>query len=89
MRARALARRFYNLVLYPRIRQDFEETKKLNYHLYMALKKSLYKPAAFFKGILLPLCEVRGVPASHASARLRPLTSARARNARREPLPPP
>ena len=23
----------------------------------MALKKSLYKPGAFFKGILLPLCE--------------------------------
>ena len=23
----------------------------------MALKKSLYKPAAFFKGLLLPLCE--------------------------------
>ncbi|KAJ1931982.1 snoRNA-binding rRNA-processing protein, partial [Linderina macrospora] len=29
----------------------------LNYHLYMALKKALYKPAAFFKGILFPLCE--------------------------------
>lgn len=23
----------------------------------MALKKALYKPAAFFKGILVPLCE--------------------------------
>lgn len=23
----------------------------------MALKKALYKPAAFFKGLLLPLCE--------------------------------
>lgn len=23
----------------------------------MALKKALYKPAAFFKGILFPLCE--------------------------------
>ena len=23
-----------------------------------ALKKSLFKPAAFFKGFLLPLCEV-------------------------------
>ena len=46
-------------MLLPRIREDFRETKKLNYHLYMALKKALYKPAAFFKGILLPLCEVR------------------------------
>lgn len=25
----------------------------------MALKKALYKPAAFFKGLLFPLCEVR------------------------------
>ena len=32
--------------------------RKLNYHLYQALKKAMYKPAAFFKGILLPLCEV-------------------------------
>ncbi|WVF68914.1 hypothetical protein IAT40_003688 [Kwoniella sp. CBS 6097] len=30
---------------------------KLNVHLYEALKKGLYKPAAFFKGILFPLCE--------------------------------
>lgn len=51
------AQRFYNLVLLPRIRDDISEFKKLNFHLYMALKKALYKPAAFFKGILLPLCE--------------------------------
>ena len=51
------AQRFYNLVLLPRIRDDISEYKRLNFHLYMALKKSLYKPAAFFKGILLPLCE--------------------------------
>lgn len=53
-----MAQRFYNLVLLPKVRDDFRESKKLNYHLYMALKKSIYKPAAFFKGILLPLCEV-------------------------------
>ena len=51
------AQRFYNLVLLPRIRDDISEYKRLNFHLYMALKKSLFKPAAFFKGILLPLCE--------------------------------
>ncbi len=51
------AQRFFNLVLLPRIRDDIAEYKRLNFHLYMALKKSLYKPAAFFKGILLPLCE--------------------------------
>ena len=31
--------------------------KTLNYHVYRALKKSLYKPAAFFKGFLFPLAE--------------------------------
>jgi essential nuclear protein 1 len=51
-----MAQRFYNLVLLDAIRADIESTKKLNYHYYMALKKSVYKPAAFFKGILLPLC---------------------------------
>lgn len=52
-----MAQRFFHLVLYPRIRDDIAEYKRLNYHLYMALKKALFKPAAFFKGILLPLCE--------------------------------
>jgi len=52
-----MAQRFYYLVLLPRIRDDISEYKRLNFHLYMALKKSLFKPAAFFKGILLPLCE--------------------------------
>ncbi|XP_033126899.1 bystin-like [Anneissia japonica] len=54
-----MAQRFFNLVLLPRVRDDIAEYKRLNFHLYMALKKSLFKPAAFFKGILLPLCEVR------------------------------
>ncbi|KAI8910291.1 Bystin [Gorgonomyces haynaldii] len=51
------AQRFFSLILLERVRDDIQETKKLNYHLYMAVKKSLYKPAAFFKGFLLPLCE--------------------------------
>ena len=53
----ANAQRFYNLVLLPRVRDDISEYKRLNFHLYMALKKALFKPAAFFKGLLLPLCE--------------------------------
>ncbi|KAL6078201.1 Bystin [Balamuthia mandrillaris] len=52
-----MAQRFYSLILYPRVRDDIQEHKKLNWHLYMALKKSVFKPAAFFKGIILPLCE--------------------------------
>ena len=52
-----MAQRFYNLVLLDAVRADIYANKKLNYHYYIALKKSVYKPAAFFKGILLPLCK--------------------------------
>ena len=52
--------RFYRLVLLPRIRDDIAEYGKLNYHLYAALKKSLFKPSAFFKSILLPLATSEG-----------------------------
>lgn len=55
----AKAQRFFNLVLLPRVRDDIAEYKRLNFHLYAALKKALFKPAAFFKGLLLPLCEAR------------------------------
>ncbi|KAL6718280.1 snoRNA-binding rRNA-processing protein [Lecanora helva] len=46
---------FLRNVLLERVREDIYETKKLNVHLFNALKKSLYKPAAFFKGFLFPL----------------------------------
>ncbi|XP_066904867.1 bystin [Halyomorpha halys] len=52
-----MAQRYYNLVLLPRIRDDIAEYKRLNFHLYQALRKALYKPGAFMKGIILPLCE--------------------------------
>jgi essential nuclear protein 1 len=45
-----MAQRFFNLVLLPRIRDDIAEYKKLNFHLYCALKKALFKPGAWFKG---------------------------------------
>ena len=51
-----MAQRFYNLVLLDSVRADIHANRKLNYHYYVALKKAVYKPAAFFKGILLPLC---------------------------------
>ena len=44
-----MAQRFYALVLLPTVRDDINANKRLNYHYYMALKKALYKPAAFFK----------------------------------------
>jgi essential nuclear protein 1 len=52
-----MAQRFYNIILLPRVREDIESNKKLNFHLYKSVMKSIYKPSAFFKGILLPLAE--------------------------------
>lgn len=50
-----VAQSFLEHVLLERVREDIQETKKLNVHLFNALKKGLYKPAAWFKGILFPL----------------------------------
>uniref|UniRef100_A0A6V1WMU3 Bystin n=1 Tax=Heterosigma akashiwo TaxID=2829 RepID=A0A6V1WMU3_HETAK len=51
----ASAQRFYQDFLLEKVRDDIRQNKKLNYHLYNALLKACYKPAAFYKGILLPL----------------------------------
>ncbi|ODQ78040.1 hypothetical protein BABINDRAFT_66069 [Babjeviella inositovora NRRL Y-12698] len=82
------AEKFIETVLLERFRTDIEEseTHSLNYHLYRAVKKSLYKPGAFFKGFLFPLveggCSVReatiagsvlakvSIPALHSSVAL-------------------
>lgn len=53
----AVAQAFLHDMLLPCVREDISETKKLNVHLYKALKKALYKPASFFKGLLFPLVE--------------------------------
>ncbi|CAK4083631.1 unnamed protein product [Aphanomyces euteiches] len=52
-----MAQRFFNIFLLEHCRQDIRDNKRLNFHLYMALKKALYKPQAFYKGIILPLAE--------------------------------
>lgn len=52
-----MAQRFFNLLLLPRIRDDIDTYQRLNFHLYQALRKALFKPGAFFKGFLIPLCE--------------------------------
>jgi essential nuclear protein 1 len=49
------AQRFMEMVILERVREEIHETKKLNVHLFNALKKGLYKPAAWFKGFLFPL----------------------------------
>ncbi|KAL8707671.1 MAG: hypothetical protein Q9220_007333 [cf. Caloplaca sp. 1 TL-2023] len=50
-----VTQQFVESVILDRVREDIHETKKLNVHLYNALKKALYRPAAFFKGFLFPL----------------------------------
>lgn len=52
-----MAQRYYNIILLPAVQQNVEQYKKLNYHLYMAVKKAMFKTSAFFKGFLLPLAE--------------------------------
>ncbi|CAL9736896.1 essential nuclear protein 1 [Monosporozyma servazzii] len=82
------SQKFINMVLLERFRDNIEtsEDHSLNYHIYRAIKKSLYKPSAFFKGFLFPLvetgCNIReatiagsvlakiSVPALHSSAAL-------------------
>ncbi|KAK5099775.1 snoRNA-binding rRNA-processing protein [Lithohypha guttulata] len=46
---------FIETVLLDRVREEIGETKKLNVHLYNAIKACFYRPAAFFKGFLFPL----------------------------------
>jgi len=52
-----MAQRFFNQILLPRVRDDIDCYQRLNFHLYQAIRKALFKPGAFFKGFLLPLCE--------------------------------
>ncbi|PWN37491.1 Bystin-domain-containing protein [Meira miltonrushii] len=49
--------KFFELVLLDKIRDEIAETGKASYQMYEAIKKALFKPAAFFKGVLFPLCE--------------------------------
>lgn len=53
----ATGQHFCETVLLDRVRDEIQETKKLNVHLYDALKRCFYRPAAFFKGFLFPLVE--------------------------------
>lgn len=46
---------FYEKYLVPAIKNDIKKNKKLNIHYYNCLKRALFKPSAFFKGIILPM----------------------------------
>lgn len=51
-----LAQRFLALVLLPAVRRDIQANRRLHFALYQAMRKAAYKPDAFYKGLLLPLC---------------------------------
>lgn len=62
----AEAQKFVYMVLLERFKSELDPTrprapgtgaKTLNPHIFHALKRSLFKPAAFFKGFLFPLAE--------------------------------
>ncbi|KAJ7067932.1 Bystin-domain-containing protein [Mycena amicta] len=51
------AQLFLSVVLLDAIREDIQQNKKLNVHYYDALRRALYKPGAFFKGIIFPMLD--------------------------------
>jgi hypothetical protein len=55
------AQLFLEVVLLDNIREDIKVNKKLNPQYYEALKRALYKPSAFFKGIVFPMLDVNTV----------------------------
>ena len=80
---------FYEKYLVPAIRNDIKKNKKLNIHYYNCLKRALFKPSSFFKGIILPMSKTLSgkeasiigsilrkcsIPNNHASAAIVKLT---------------
>ena len=57
---------FLSVVLLDAIREDIQSHKKLNVQYYECLKRALYKPGAFFKGIVFPMLEVSSFTRSRA-----------------------
>jgi Bystin len=47
--------RFLNLILLNKVRDDIQANRRLHFALFQALKKAVFKPGAFYKGVVLPL----------------------------------
>lgn len=62
-----MTQRFLEFVLLPKLRQDIMSSKRVDVHLYAALKKAVYKPAALFKGLILPLCAAEDLTLKEAT----------------------
>jgi essential nuclear protein 1 len=52
------AQLFIEVVLLNAVREDISQNKKLNPQYYESLKRALYKPSAFFKGLIFPMLDV-------------------------------
>ncbi|EDR26353.1 cell adhesion protein byn-1, putative [Entamoeba dispar SAW760] len=58
---------FFKVFLYPIIRHSIHQNKKLHFQEYLALKKAVYRPQAFFKGLIFPLCQEKDVTLKEAT----------------------
>ncbi|EMD43142.1 bystin, putative [Entamoeba histolytica KU27] len=58
---------FFKVFLYPIIRHSIHQNKKLHFQEYLALKKAIYRPQAFFKGLIFPLCQEKDVTLKEAT----------------------
>ena len=58
---------FFEKYLVPAIKSDIKKNKKLNIHYYNCLKRALFKPSAFFKGIILPMSKSLSAKEKEAS----------------------
>ncbi|GIQ89078.1 bystin, partial [Kipferlia bialata] len=52
----------------PNMEQELDGAKKLSHHMFQTIGRCMYRPAAFFKGILLPLAEGCGAKTASAVA---------------------
>ncbi|CAH8584006.1 unnamed protein product [Heterobilharzia americana] len=48
------AHHFYELYLLPKVKQDIEENRRLCFHLFEALIRSMFRPEEFISGVYLP-----------------------------------
>lgn len=58
---------FVKEVLLPKITKDLEESKELNVHYYNSMKKAIYRPGAFYKGLIIPLYREKSLTLKKAS----------------------
>ena len=58
---------FVKIFIYPRILKEFGENKELNVHIYNSIKLIIYRPASFYKGLVLPLCKDKKFSLKRAS----------------------